>query len=85
VKNAMTAINSQVTALGRVLNTTSVANGATVGSSNANAAIDFMLKRNRGATFLLAINDLMPKGSMPLDETGLSGGPTFRAVEFLGN
>jgi len=65
-----------VTALARVLNTPSVANGATVGSSNANAAIDFMLKRNGGATFLLAINDLIPKGSTPLDETGLSGGPT---------
>lgn len=76
VKDAVAAINSQVTALARVLNTPSVANGATVTSSNANAAINFMLKRSGGATFLLAINDLIPAGSTPLEETGLPGGPT---------
>ena len=76
VKNAVAAINGQVTALARVLNTASVANGATVASSNPNAAINFMLKRSGGATFLLAINDLIPQGSTPLFETGLSGGPT---------
>lgn len=76
VKNAVAAIDTQVTALSRVLNTPSVANGVTVSSSNANAAINFMLKRSGGATFLLAINDLIPKGSTPIDETGLSGGPT---------
>jgi hypothetical protein len=76
VKNAVTAVNGQVTALARVLNTPSVADGATVTSSNTNAAISFMLKRSGGATYLLAINDLIPKGSTPLDETGLSGGPT---------
>ena len=76
VKNAVAAINSQVTALARVLNTPSVANGATVTSSNANAPINFLWKRNGGATFLLAINDLIPVGSTPLDETGLSGGAT---------
>ena len=75
-KNAVAAINSQVTALARVLNTPSVANGATVTSSNANAPINFILKRNGGATFLLAINDLIPVGSTPLDEIGLSGGAT---------
>jgi hypothetical protein len=58
VKTAVAAIISQVTALARVLNTPSVANGATVTSSNANAPINFILKRNEGATFLLAINDL---------------------------
>jgi hypothetical protein len=54
-KNAMIAINAQVTSLARVLNTPSVANGVTVFSSNANSPIDWMLKRYGGSTFLFAM------------------------------
>jgi hypothetical protein len=35
-----------------------------------------MLKRSGGVSYLFAINDLISQGSAPLDETGLSGGPT---------
>ena len=54
-KDAVAAVNAQVTALARVLNTPSVANGVTVVSSNPNSPIDLMLKRYGGSTFLFAM------------------------------
>jgi len=68
----VTAINIQVTALARVLNTPSVANGVSVASSNVNSPIDFVLKRYGGSTFLLAMG-------------GKDGGPatgTFKLRDF---
>lgn len=80
-KAAVQAIDTQVTALARVLNTPSVGNGVTWESSNPNAAINVMLKRQGGSTFVLAVNDLLPPGGNPLTETGLSGGPTYRHLQ----
>lgn len=76
-KAAVAAINTQVTALAPVLNTPSVGNGVVWQSSNPNTAINVMLKRQGGSTFLFAINDTLPPGGNPLTETGLSGGPTI--------
>jgi hypothetical protein len=55
-KAAVAAVNAQITALAPVLNTQSLANGATVTSSNpANAPIDIMVKRYQGALYIFAV------------------------------
>ncbi|MGD0129599.1 MAG: dockerin type I domain-containing protein [Terriglobia bacterium] len=75
VKAAVAATNIQVAALARVLNTPSVSNGVTVTSSSAHAAINVLLKRYGGCTFLLAINDGLPQNQTPsanpIEETSL--------------
>jgi hypothetical protein len=55
-KAAVAAVNAQITALAPVLNTQSLANGATVTSSSpANAPIDIMVKRYQGALYIFAV------------------------------
>jgi len=58
-----------------VLNTPSVGNGVTATSSSANAAINVLLKRHGGFTFLLAIDDGLPQNQTaaadPMTETSL--------------
>ncbi|MGA7743246.1 MAG: hypothetical protein WBP56_18735 [Polyangia bacterium] len=55
-KAAVAAVNAQITALAPVLNTQSLANGATVTSSNPAAApIDMMVKRYQGALYIFAV------------------------------
>jgi hypothetical protein len=73
VKAAVAATDIQVAALARVLNTPSIGNGVTATSSNANAAINVLLKRYGGCTFLLAINDGLPQNhtAHPMTETSL--------------
>ena len=58
----MAADNIGVLALARVLNQPSVVNGVvSVTSSNANAGINYLLKRYGGFTFLLTENDGLPQ------------------------
>ena len=75
VKAAVARTNIQVAALARVLNTPSVGNGVSVTSSSAHAAINVLLKRYGGCTFLLAINDGLPQNQTPsanpIEETSL--------------
>jgi hypothetical protein len=75
VKAAVAATNIRVAALARVLNTPSVGNGVTVTSSSPHAAINVLLKRYGGCTFLLAINDGLPQNqtpsAIPIEETSL--------------
>jgi hypothetical protein len=75
VKSAVARTNMQVAALARVLNSPSVGNGLRVASSSAHAAINVLLKRFRGCTFLLAINDGLPQNQTPsanpIEETSL--------------
>ena len=65
VKAAVAATDAQVAALARVLNTPSVGNGVTVASSSAHAALNVLLKRSGGCTFLLAVNDGLPQNQTP--------------------
>jgi len=51
---AVTTIDAQIEALAPALNTPSVANGATVRSSNGAVPVDTMLKRCAGDTYLFA-------------------------------
>jgi hypothetical protein len=62
-RRALAAINAQVRALARALNSPSVGNGVAVTSSNAAIPVDVMLKRHSGATYLFAI------GARPGGET----------------
>ncbi len=55
MREALTALNAQIRELAPALNTPSVANGVTVEWSNPAAPIDFMLKRQGGATYLFAM------------------------------
>ncbi len=75
VKAAVARANFQVAALARVLNTASVANGVSVKSSSSSAAINVLLKRYGGCTFLLATNDGLPQNQTaaanPLTETSV--------------
>lgn len=75
VKSAVARTNMQVAALARVLNTPSVGNGVRAASSSAHAAVNVLLKRYGGCTFLLAINDGLPQNQTPyanpLEETSL--------------
>lgn len=67
-KNAEAAIanaNIRLAALARPLNTPPVGNGVTVKSSNPNAAVNVLLKRYGGSTFLLAVNDGLPQNQTP--------------------
>jgi hypothetical protein len=54
MREALAAINAQIKTLAPVLNTRSISNGVTVSSSNADSPVDVMLKRQGGATYLLA-------------------------------
>jgi len=55
-KAAVAAVNTQITMLAPVLNTQSLANGATATSSNpTNAPIDIMVKRYQGALYIFAV------------------------------
>ena len=73
VKAVVAATDAQVAALARVLNTPSVGNGVTVKSSSAHAAVNVLLKRYGGCTFLLAVNDGLPQNQTaaadPMTET----------------
>jgi hypothetical protein len=75
VKSAVARTNLQVAALASVLNAPSVGNGARSASSSAHAAINVLLKRFGGCTFLLAINDGLPQNQTPsanpIEETSL--------------
>lgn len=57
---AVGAINKQILELAPVLNSPTVANGATVVSSNAEVPVDAMVKQANGATYLFAVG--MRKG-----------------------
>jgi len=66
MRDALAAIDEQIRTLAPALNTPSVANGVTVASSNAATPVDFMLKRQGGATYLFAV------GARPGGETSAS-------------
>ena len=55
MSQALAALNAQIQTLAPALNTPSIANGVTVASSNSATPIDFMLKRQGGATYLFAM------------------------------
>ncbi len=52
---AVKAIDAQITSLAPVLNTPSLANGATVSSSNTAVPVDIMVKRYQGQLYLFAV------------------------------
>jgi len=52
---AVGAINQQITALAPVLNTASLANGASVSSSDAGVPVDIMVKRFAGHLYIFAV------------------------------
>lgn len=54
--NAVKDLDAQIQSLAPILNTPSIANGATVASTNANVPVDFMVKRMTGATYLFAVS-----------------------------
>ncbi len=58
---AVAKTNIRLAALARPVNKPPVANGVTVTSSNPNAAINVLLKRYGGSTFVLAVNDGLPQ------------------------
>jgi hypothetical protein len=55
VRETLSAINAQIASLAPVLNSAPVANGVTVSSSNAESAIDTLLKREGGKTYVFAV------------------------------
>lgn len=54
-KAAVAKIDTEITALAPVLNTRSLANGATVSSSNAAVPVDLLVKRHDGALYVFAV------------------------------
>jgi hypothetical protein len=74
MKNAVAAINAQITSLAPVLNTQSVANGVITTSSNTAIPIDTMVKRSGGFTYVFAVS------MRPGNTTGI-----FVLREFTGN
>lgn len=56
MRDMISSINAQITSLAKVLNTQSVANGFTVGSSNSEVIVDAMLKRFEGNTYLFGVS-----------------------------
>lgn len=54
-KDAVQAIDAQIAALAPVLNTRSLANGATVSSSAPATPIDLLVKRSQGALYVFAV------------------------------
>jgi len=62
-REALAAINGQITSLARVLNERPVADGVTVSSSNPTTPVDTLLKRHGGETYLFAV------GARPGGET----------------
>ena len=65
VEAAVANTDIRVAALARPLNTPPVGNGVTVKSSSTHAAINVLLKRYGGSTFLLAVNDGLPQNQTP--------------------
>jgi hypothetical protein len=56
MKNAVAAINQQITNLAPVLNSPPITNGATAASSNAASPVDLLVKRQGGALYLFAVS-----------------------------
>jgi hypothetical protein len=78
---AVTAINRQIRDLAPALNSPTVKNGGTVGSSDAEVPIDLMVKRGRDATYLFAVGmrNRPARGSFVL-----SGLPAEAMAQVLG-
>lgn len=68
---AVKRINLQIRSLATVLNSPTIANGATV---NATVRIDKMVKRAGGFTYLFAVNPTRTQSNATFSMTGLSGG-----------
>jgi hypothetical protein len=62
---AVANTNIRVAALARPLNTPPVGNGVTVRTFSRHAAINVLLKRYGGSTFLFAVNDGLPQNQTP--------------------
>jgi hypothetical protein len=75
---AITDINKQIASLAPVLNSPTVADGATVKSSNTAVPVDLMVKNHGGATYIFAV--AMRSGSTTATFTVPSGDQ----VEVLG-
>jgi len=75
VEAAVAKTNIQVAALARPLNKPPVGNGVIAGTSSPHAAINVLLKRYGGSTFLFAVNDGLPQnqtpGANPMEEMSL--------------
>lgn len=79
-KAEVAALDAQITSLAPVLNTQSLANGATVASSNTAVPVDLMAKRHGGALYVFAV--AMRPGATTATFTVRS--PTAGNVEVLG-
>ncbi len=77
----VSAINAQIKSLAPVLNTQSVANGATTTTSNSTVPVDTMLKRYGGSTYLFAVGMQPESTTATFVLRGLSG---TRTVEVVG-
>jgi hypothetical protein len=78
---ALTAINTQLTALAPVLNSPSVGNGVTVKSSAAVVPVDVMLKRQGAVTYLFAVG---MRGGATTATFTLARFPATATAEVLG-
>lgn len=69
---AVTAINRQIKELAPVLNSATIADGARVASSNADAPVDVLVKHHSGATYLFAVGmrNAPTQGTFTVDGVG---------------
>jgi hypothetical protein len=78
---AMRTVNAEVTELAPVLNTPSLATGATTVTTPSSAVVDTMMKRNGGATYLFAVS---PQAGNVTARFALPAGPESGTVDVLG-
>jgi hypothetical protein len=81
MSTAVTAIDAQIAMLAPVLNTQSIANGATVRSSNAAVPVDIMVKRQGGALYIFSAQ--MRSGTTTATFS-IRGSPANGAVTVVG-
>jgi hypothetical protein len=78
---AVTAVNQQVTALARVLNSPTVGDGVVVESTNSKAPVHAMVKRKDGATYVFSVAMYCEETKAIFRVKGLTG---TRTAEVLG-
>jgi hypothetical protein len=79
--SAVTAINKRIAKLAPVLNSPTVAGGATVSPENNTVPVASMVKRHAGATYIFAV---AMRGGETTATVTLRGPPGARTVEVLG-
>lgn len=80
MRDGVSAVNAQISSLAPVLNTQSIANGVSVASSDPSVAVDAMVKRYEGYTYVFAVSMRPGAAEVAFTLRDFTGSCTVEAV-----